>query len=466
MLARFTRARPELLILSAVSALLHFWHLFTPNAVVWDEIHFERHAGHYLAGTFYFDVHPPLGKLLYAAEAHLFGMSAPTLLAGAPAVPLRLLPALLGTLIVPLVYLLLRQLGAARRVATLGAFVVLCENALLVDTRIALLEPYIISFGLLAITLFFAAARRETGWRWAFLTASAVMAGCAISVKWTGASALGVILATWLIQTVSARPPLWRAVGELVLLVAIPIIVYVGAFAIHFDLLRHIGVDQAAMSGQFRATLVGSASFDPAARMSLLAKMKDVHAAMARGNRTLEFVTHLASSPWYTWPIMKHPILLWQTGENTDHRSALILLGNPVVWWGSLASVLVLSVAFGLRWLSLNDHRFALAFLLGGFLLNYLPFIAIRRVMYLYHYLFALVWLILLAVMALGVALRWNDPPDDVLWRFPTRRSAIAYWGTAAIVLVGFLYFSPFTFGWPISAWSYDARFWVLHPRL
>jgi len=466
MLARSTRARPELLILSAASALLHFWHLFTPNAVVWDEIHFERHAGHYLARTFYFDVHPPLGKLLYAAEARLFGISASTLLAGEPAVGLRLLPAFLGTLIVPLAYLLLRQLGAARRVATLGAFVVLCENALLVDSRLALLEPYIISFGLLAITLFFAAARRESGARWAFLAASAFMAGCAISVKWTGASALGVILATWLVNTVSTRPPRSRAVGALVLLVVLPIIIYVGAFAIHFDRLDHVGVDQAIMSGQFRATLMGGPAYDPAVRMSLLAKMKDVHHAMARGNRTLEFVTHLASSPWYTWPIMKHPILLWQTGETTDHRSALILLGNPVVWWGSLVSVLMLSAALALRRFSPNGHRFALAFLLGGFLLNYLPFIAILRVMYLYHYLFALVWLILLAVMALGIAFRWNDLPDDVLWRFPTRRSAVAYWGTAAVVLVGFLYFSPFTFGWPISAWSYDARFWVLHPRL
>src|SRR5215208_6449640 len=165
MRAWLTRARPELLILSAASALMHFWRLFTPRAVVWDEIHFEKHAGHYLAGTFYFDVHPPLGKLFYAIEAQLFGIPASALLAGLPAVQLRVLPAVLGTLIVPLVYVLLRQLAAARRVATLGAFVILCENALLVDTRVALLEPYIISFGLLAITAFFAASRRQAGQR-------------------------------------------------------------------------------------------------------------------------------------------------------------------------------------------------------------------------------------------------------------------------------------------------------------
>ncbi len=464
MRAWITRARPELLILSAVSALMHFWHLFTPNAVVWDEIHFERHAGHYLAGTFYFDVHPPLGKLLYAAEARLFGVSASTLLAGRPAVPLRLLPALLGTLIVPLVYLLLRQLGAKRRVATLGAFVILCENALLIDTRVALLEPYIISFGLLAITAFFAASRRESIERWVFLALSALMAGFAVSVKWTGASALGVILATWLFQAIKARPRITRAIGELALLVAIPIAVYVAAFAIHFDLLRNTGVDQSMMSGRFRTTHIGEPSYSPVSHMSLLAKISDVHGAMARGNRTLEYVTHMASSPWYTWPIMKHPILLWQNGGTTDRRSSLILLGNPVVWWGSLVGSLVFCLAFASRRIRLNGQGFAIAFLLGGFLLNFLPFIAIRRVMYLYHYLFALVWLVLLAVMSAGVAAGWNDADDDVLWSFPSARSRVAYWTVAAVVLIGFVYFSPFTFGWQLSAWSYDARFWVLHP--
>src|SRR3954469_10470483 len=119
------RVRPEFIVLTVLSAAMHLWRLFTPKVVVWDEIHFEHHAGRYLAGTHYFDVHPPLGKLLYAAEARLFHIPASVLLAGQPAVALRMLPALLGLLIVPLVYVLLRQLGAARRVATLAAFVVL-----------------------------------------------------------------------------------------------------------------------------------------------------------------------------------------------------------------------------------------------------------------------------------------------------------------------------------------------------
>jgi dolichyl-phosphate-mannose--protein O-mannosyl transferase len=54
----------------------------------------------------------------------------------------------------------------------------------------------------------------------------------------------------------------------------------------------------------------------------------------------------------------------------------------------------------------------ALAFLTGGLLINYAPFMGIRRVMYLYHYLFALVFLVMLAAYCGGVLAGWNDDRD------------------------------------------------------
>ena len=53
---RFPRwlALPELWILTAVAAVLRFWALFTPNAVVFDELYYERFAGYYLDGIHFF----------------------------------------------------------------------------------------------------------------------------------------------------------------------------------------------------------------------------------------------------------------------------------------------------------------------------------------------------------------------------------------------------------------------------
>ncbi len=455
---------PELFALAALSAATRFWRLFSPNAVVFDEMHFEHHAGHYLNGTFYVDVHPPLGKLLYAAEARLFGVSAATLLGGQPATVLRILPALCGALVVPLVYLILRQVGAARRVALLGGVAVLLDNALLADSRFILLEPLVIGFGLGAIALFLGARAQSGALRWWGLAGAALLAACALSVKWTGASALGVVLATLGIDVLRRRLAPRRAAAEAMLVVALSVAVYCAAFAVHFALLTRSGPDDAGLSTAFRETLIGNPAYRPGAHLSFFAKLADAHHIIAVGNRSLEGIVHPAASPWYTWPTMKHPIGLWQS----DDRSVnIILLGNPVVWWGGVIAVLV-ALARAAR-ARAAPRGFAFVFLAGGFLLNYLPFIAITRVMYLYHYLFALVWLSMWAAVCLGAQAGWSDTGDadaTPLFRFSSRRSAAGYWTVVAAILIGFIYFAPLTYGWPLSPRAYDARFWVLHPQL
>jgi dolichyl-phosphate-mannose-protein mannosyltransferase len=156
-------AQPELWILTAISAALHFWRLFTPSGVVFDEVHFEHFAGYYLDGGFVFDVHPPLARLLYGAEARMLGLSADALIGGASAPALRILPALFGIAIIPLVYALLQQLRASRKVATFASIAILLDNALLVDTRLVMADVFLITFGLIAIDVYLAARNKTNG---------------------------------------------------------------------------------------------------------------------------------------------------------------------------------------------------------------------------------------------------------------------------------------------------------------
>lgn len=457
---------PELFTLTALSALSHFWRLFAPNAVVFDEMHYKHFAGHYLAHTFYFDVHPPLANLLYAAVARLAGVSAATLLGDTPVPVIRVLPAVCGALIAPLGYLLLRQLGGSRRVALLGGTLLLIDNGLLADTRFAFVEPLIICAGLSAVVAYMAARGTTATRRWVLVAVSGLLAGVAFSLKWTGASALGIILVLWAADVWRARRVGGKALGEAGVLVALSGVVYVATFAAHFALLTHTGVGEPYLSAKFHRTLIGHPQFDSTTRMSLLEKIVDLHGAMRRGNRVLEYVTHPASSRWYTWPIMKHPIALWEnTSVGQGRREMIVLLGNPVVWWFGLIGVVGALVWLVRRAPMSSSQRFALAFLAGCFAINYAPFVFIRRVMYLYHYLFGLVFAVLLATFWLGTVAGWNDG-DDALFHFRSRRSAALYWSVVVLAIVSFAYFLPLTYGWPISERGFDNRFWVLHPQL
>lgn len=464
-------ARPELLIVFAIGAFVRFWRLFTPRAVIFDEYHYLRYSGHYFSHRYYYDLHPPLAKLLYAGLAKLLSIPPAVLLHPSPAPLLRILPAVCGTVTVALVYVILSQLGASRAIAALAALAVALDNALVVDSRLILLEPLMICFGLTCVACFFAARTRSGASRWGLLVASGLASGCAMSVKWTGLSALGLILCVWLYDWVRVRPWKWRGLLAPTTLVVCTIAIYVAAFAVHFALLTRAseGSDDDFMSVQFRQTLVGEVVYNPAAHMSFIAKLRDMQRAMNVGNRELEGATHPGASPWYTWPIMKHPVGAWISPVKPapgQSQPFIILLGNPVVWWAGLVG-LGLTILLLVWWRArARPYRFALTVLLGGFAINYVPFIGITRLMYLYHYFFALIWIAMLAAFSVGVLSGWAEMPSESPWRFPSGGSRALYAAIVVLIVIGFLYFSPFTYGFGLSVRSYNQHFWVLHPRL
>ncbi len=124
-------------------------------------MYFRETALRYLEGSYFFDLHPPLGKLLLAGWAKLLGVSA-TAQSTDPVVALRVLPALAGTALVAVCYLLIRELTGSRRVATFGAALVVLDNAILVESRLILLDSMLLLFGVGALMLYLA-SRRHTG---------------------------------------------------------------------------------------------------------------------------------------------------------------------------------------------------------------------------------------------------------------------------------------------------------------
>lgn len=96
-----------------------------------DEVHFGKFASYYIRGQYFFDIHPPLAKLLIAAAAYFVGGFDGSFDFGdigldyrahhVPYVTMRAVGALQGALAVPVGYALLAGLGCSPAAAAMGA---------------------------------------------------------------------------------------------------------------------------------------------------------------------------------------------------------------------------------------------------------------------------------------------------------------------------------------------------------
>ena len=95
--------------------------------------------------------------------------------------------------------------------------------------------------------------------------------------------------------------------------------------------------------------------------------------------------THPFSSPWWEWPMMLRPIWYYQAKLMPQGMlSSIVSFGNPLVWWpGFIAVILSFYVA-----ITRKDKL--LRMLLIAYCSQYLPWILVPRLTFIYHY-FAMV---------------------------------------------------------------------------
>jgi dolichyl-phosphate-mannose-protein mannosyltransferase len=144
------------------------------------------------------------------------------------------------------------------------------------------------------------------------------------------------------------------------------------------------------------------------------------------------------------------------------------LLGNPIVYWGSTASVGVLGLIVLwhlVRWqrgyneLSRKDIaqiQYAGIYPVIGWVFHYLPFVIMGRVTYVHHYYPALYFAILVA----GFCVDWTTQ------RFNNKIRWGVYSVLYAVVIGLFVLFSPVVFGMQGSNRQYAYLRWFSRWRI
>ena len=241
-------------------------------------------ASHYLRRTFFFDVHPPFGKLLFAFAGWLAGYDGEFLFDSigdsyitnkVPYMAYRSMPAMLGAFTVTVVYLIMWESGYSLPACLVATGLVLFDNAHIGQTRLILLDATLIlsmALSVLCYIRFYKLRHVPFGrkwWKWLVLTG--VSLSCVISTKYVGvftffSIGVPVLIDLWALLDINRRQGVLtlskfgkhffaRVLGFII----VPFLLYLFWFQVHFTILNRSGPGDDFMTPEFQETLSDNA---------------------------------------------------------------------------------------------------------------------------------------------------------------------------------------------------------------
>lgn len=276
--------RLVMVILTVLAFVTRLWKISYPDEVIFDEVHFGKFASYYLQRTYFFDVHPPFGKLLFALMGWMIGYDGHFLFENigesyienkVPYVALRAMPATLGALTVPVVFQIMWESGYSLPACVLSAGLVLFDNAHIGEDRLILMDSTLVIAMALSILCYirFYKLRHDPftrkWWKWLLLTG--VSLSCVISTKYVGVFTFitiggAVVIDLWnLLDIRRPRGALsmfqWSKHfgARLFSLIILPLFFYLFWFQVHFTILNRSGPGDDFMTPEFQETLSDNA---------------------------------------------------------------------------------------------------------------------------------------------------------------------------------------------------------------
>jgi dolichyl-phosphate-mannose-protein mannosyltransferase len=444
-----------------------------PNSpFIFDELYFANDARDDLQGRDYFDPEPPLAKLIIAIGINLFGFNS---------FGWRFMPALFGTLLIPLMYLLARQLLAVRFFALAAGVLTAFDGMTFVESRTAVIDIIPIVLVVLAYLLFHLHLHADTVLRQRLMIVlTAITLGLAIGSKWTTLAAYGTIVLILIGRLILRWTRYDAATGGVVLLslAFLPAIFYGLTFIRYLTITHGItNLSQPALSLLPPHLGLGAAWTEVA----------EWHRQTWLYHLNLR-ADHIFYSPWWSWPLDFRPVVYYYAskglGVDQGTGSSLVAeifnLGNPLLWWaatlslGGVAISLIrlvpqhlrrsrgadqdVSVAGGYEAAGhLHERVYTSVFILLAFLAAWLPFSRVPRGLFLYHMLGGLPAMVL--ALALGLTYLRSVRPPIGRTRLRLNGAVLAY--AYLVMVVGFfLYFYPLWTGLPLTSEALNSRVW------
>ena len=423
---------------------MRLWRFEYPDSVIFDEVYFGNFTNWYIKQSYFFDIHPPLGKLIMAGIAKATQYDGSIVFAKQNYenykeneinyVSLRLTPIVFQSFCFPLLYSALRLLMFPRYTCFAGAFILIFDTSIITEGKFILSDGMLHFFSCLSIYCTALLLHEDTKKN---VVLCGLALGCAISCKNTALGLVAFVGFTQICWIFLRRPFFYEILNRASNLLSIAFLVLVSAYALHFILLPYDGMGTCYMPEDIQKTILKNSSYKALrlAKPPLINRIGQLIYIMHTGNMKIT-TPHPSQSMPINWPLLRDKFVRF---FSRDVRN-IMCMGSPLVFWPSTAGVALFPV---LSLMKLCDVR--QAYLFVGWAASFFPFVLIPRSMYLYHYIIPLFFAVMTLVTVIDGAL-------------PKRLCRLTLSLLMIAAVVGFVYFSPFVYGLPLKDWR--ARMW------
>ncbi len=447
-----------------ISYFTYFYGYDKPQAVFWDENYYLASSQKYLNRIFFMHEHPPLGQMLIAlGEKLLHGNSVNNQFINSDyakdipkefsLVGYRFFPALCGWLTAPILFLVFLLMCENHLFATLFSCLYVFENALILQSRGAMLDSPLLLFICLMLLSFLLLLRWQNN-QVKFLSCGAGMGmsfALAATTKLTGF----IMLLLFFMVIIKLWTNRQKIVQFICTFCVSFILVFITVWQIHFS----IGITvnpQLKNNGYFTASPVYKILIDQKNAGSILSfPMKFIDSV----NYTKQYQVGVpklnlckddenGSPPWM-WVVGARSInYRWETPDGKLY-SYLYLQVNPMIYLMGLCGVILatgrmlISLFFQINE-TLKNKELILIFLVLYW--SYMLAISrIDRVLYLYHYFPALIFSLCLFVLIFQEISKLGH------WELTWKRKIGILSGLSGLIVMSYLFYSPLTYYQPLT---------------
>ncbi|MBE9207346.1 phospholipid carrier-dependent glycosyltransferase [Nostoc sp. LEGE 06077] len=463
-----------------LSLALRFWGLDRFNTLVFDEVYYAKFGNNYLTHVPFFDGHPPLGKYIIAIGIWLgshvtFVHESFNGLTGSLRSPwdYRWINAFLGSFIPLLNAGIAYQLSSRRSFALIAGLFTAVDGIFIVESRYALINIYIVLFGLLGHWLFLLALNNQRQKRKLYLIIAGIAFGCSIATKWNGLFFLAGVYFLWIFawiweilgKKINQNPPEDHQQSSSPL-----------------QNLTQLYIWQVVLFLGFLPLTVYSLIWIPHLQLDSKYGFIEVHKQILAFHERLggnNAQVHPYCAAWYKWPLLTRPMAYYyKTAQNSREPLPVLgpdlpanagktiydvhAMGNPFLWWFGAAAILflmgMLIVAIFTFWQQKKQFTFPknitvdtwiALYLVVNYATNLAPWMRVSRCAFIYHYMTAVVFAFL--------AIAWFV--DQCLRSYYAPLQAIGF-TLSLIILAAFVFWLPIYLGLPISSEAYRLRMW------